>query len=151
MSLPVTRLYLEDLHVGQVFHSRDYPLSQAQIIEFAQAFDPQSYHLDPVAAEQSFFEGLAASGWHTAAITGRLVVESVLLEPGVIGAGVEIKWNEPTRPGDVLRVISTITQIRPLRSKPDRAIVTLESRTLNQDDAVKQTLISSLVAFHRPD
>ena len=142
-------LYLEDLSVGDVFESPEYRLDAQQIIAFAQQFDPQPFHLDAAAAEDSFFQGLAASGWHTVALTMRLVVQSVPLARGVIGAGAELSWSQPTRPGDVLRVTSTIKEIIPSRSKPDRAIVVLESLTSNQHGQALQKLVSKLVAFRK--
>lgn len=142
-------LYLEDLNVGDVFESPPHALDAAQIVAFAAQFDPQPFHLDAAAAENSFFQGLAASGWHTVALTMRLVVQSVPLARGVIGAGAELSWSQPTRPGDVLRVTSTIEQIIPSRSKPDRAIVVLESLTRNQRGEPLQKLVSKLVAFRR--
>ena len=96
------RLYLDDLAVGQRFASGPQALDAGQIKAFAEAFDPQPFHLDEAAAASSLFGGLAASGWHTAAISMRLLVGSVPLAGGVIGAGGEIAWPRPTRPGDVL-------------------------------------------------
>jgi acyl dehydratase len=110
------RLYLDDLEVGQRFISGSHALDEAQITNFAAAFDPQPFHLDPHVARGTLFGGLAASGWHTAAITMRLNVESGLpLAGGVVGAGAEITWPKPTRPGDVLRVESQIVEIVPSR------------------------------------
>src|ERR1700761_7632543 len=117
------KLYLEDLRVGDVFVSSEQQIDANQIREFALSFDPQPFHLDEEAAKETFFGGLAASGWHTAAITMKLLVESVPLGGGVIGAGSEIAWPQPTRPGDLLHVVSTILEITPSKSKPDRAVV----------------------------
>src|SRR5262245_56580601 len=115
------RLYLEDLHVGQRFASGTHALDTDQIKAFAREFDPQPFHLDDGAAQATLFGGLAASGWHTAAITMRLLVETGLpLMGGIIGSGGEVTWPKPTRPGDVLRVVSEIAEIVPLRSRPDR-------------------------------
>jgi acyl dehydratase len=143
-------LYLEDLNVGDVFVSPEHALDARQIVDFAGQFDPQSFHLDEEAARDSFFEGLAASGWHTVALTMRLLVQSMPLARGVIGAGAEISWSQPTRPGDVLRVTSTIREIVPSRSRPDRAILVVESLTTNQHGALLQKLVSKVVAFGRP-
>jgi acyl dehydratase len=143
---PVT---LDDLAVGDRFLSREFTLDTAQIKDFARNFDPQLFHLDEGVAAQSFFGGLAASGWHTAALTMRLMVESVPFADGLIGAGVEISWPRPTRPGDVLRTESTIVGIVPSKSKPDRAIVILQTDTLNQDDDEVQKLLSKLLVFRR--
>lgn len=142
-------LYLEDLSVGDVFVSAEHALNAQQIVEFASQFDPQPFHLDAQAAKDSFFQGLAASGWHTVAITMRLLVQSLPLAKGVIGAGAELSWSQPTRPGDVLHVTSTIKDIVISRSKPDRAIVVVESITANQHGASLQKLVSKVVAFKR--
>jgi acyl dehydratase len=141
--------YLDDVAVGDRYLSREYPLDTTQIKDFARNFDPQPFHLDEDFAAGSFFGGLAASGWHTAAITMRLMVESVPLAGGLIGAGVELSWPRPTRPGDVLHVESTITAIAPSRSKPDRGIVTLQSDTFNQNGEAVQKLVSRLLLFRR--
>jgi len=113
------------------------------------AYDPQPFHLDEDAARHSLFQGLAASGWHTVAITMRLLVDSMPLADGVIGAGAEISWARPTRPGDALHVKSTILSITPSRSKPDRGIVLVESVTFNQDGDEVQKLTSKVVSFRR--
>ena len=138
---------LDDLAVGDRYLSREFPLDTAQIKHFARDFDPQPFHLDEAAAEQSFFEGLAASGWHTAAVTMRLMVESVPIANGLIGAGVEISWPRPTRPGDVLYTESTIIAIAPSKSKPDRGIVTLQTDTFNQNGEQVQKLVSKILVF----
>lgn len=144
-------LYLEDLSVGDVFESSEHALDTQQIVNFASQFDPQPFHLDEQAAKDSFFQGLAASGWHTVAITMRLLVQSLPLGKGVIGAGAELSWSQPTRPGDVLHVTSTIKDIVLSRSKPDRAIVVVESVTKNQHDAPLQKLVSKVVVFRREE
>lgn len=143
------KLHLEDLAIGDVFVSPPHALDTPQIIEFASQFDPQPFHLDEQAAQDTFFEGLAASGWHTAAITMRLLVQSLPLAQGMIGAGVELSWPQPTRPGDVLRVTSTIKNIVPSRSRPDRAIVVVESVTSNQHGAALQRQTSKVLAFKK--
>lgn len=145
------RLYLDDLHPGQRFTSGSHTLDVAQIKAFAQQFDPQPFHLDDETAQDSLFAGLAASGWHTAAITMRLQVESGLpFSGGIIGAGGEISWPRPTRPGDILHVESEVVEIKPSRSRPDRGMVTVRSETLNQRGEVVQVLIAKLVAPRRP-
>jgi acyl dehydratase len=141
------RFYLDDLHVGQRFVSPTHALDEAQIVAFAKQFDPQPFHLDAEAAKGAFFGGLAASGWHTAAITMRLLVGGGLpIAGGVIGGGGEIAWPKPTRPGDVLRVESEILEIRPSRSRPERGMVIARSETRNQRDEIVQTFVSKLVA-----
>jgi acyl dehydratase len=147
---PSERLYLDDLSVGDVFTSDTCTVDEAAIIAFAQEFDPQPFHLDPEAAKQTFFGGLAASGWHTAALTMRLLVTSGLpLADGVIGAGGELSWPRPTRPRDVLRVVATVTEIVPSRSRPERALVHWMVETLNQDDEPVQRLAARLVVSKR--
>jgi acyl dehydratase len=109
---PTKALYLDDLHVGQRFTSNTHLIDEEQIKGFAKQFDPQRFHLDAEAAKGTLFEGLVASGWHTAAITMRLLVESGMpIAGGVIGAGGEIAWPKPTRPGAVLRVESEILEL----------------------------------------
>lgn len=143
-------LFLDDLAVGEEFHSAEHHLTESQINDFARQFDPQPFHLDRAAAEESFFQGLAASGWHTAAITMKLLVGSLPLGCGIIGAGGEIQWPRPTRPGDVLRVTSKVLEIKPSRSKPDRGIVTVECLTRNQDGDVCQRMVTRLLVMRRP-
>ncbi|CAB3643095.1 MaoC family dehydratase [Achromobacter pestifer] len=143
------KLFLDDLAVGDTFTSAAHQLDVDQVRRFAAEFDPQPFHLDETAARASLFQGLAASGWHTVAITMRLLVDSLPLADGVIGAGAEISWARPTRPGDTLSVKSTILSITPSRSKPDRGIVVVESVTLNQDGDEVQKLTSKVVSFRR--
>jgi len=144
-------LFLEDFHAGQRFRSGSHAIDEAQIKAFAAQFDPQPFHLDEAAARASLFSGLAASGWHTAAITMRLMVDGgVPIAGGIIGAGGEIAWPKPTRPGDVLRVESEVMDVVPSRSRPDRGMVSIRSETLNQRDEVVQTLMAKLVVSRRP-
>jgi acyl dehydratase len=144
-------LYLEDLAIGQRFTSGTHTIDESQIIGFARQYDPQPFHLSDETAKDSLFGGLAASGWHTAAVTMRLQVESgPPLAGGIIGGGGEIGWPKPTRPGDVLRVESEIVAVTPSRSRPDRGMVTMRSETRNQRDEVVQTLTVKLVVQRRP-
>jgi acyl dehydratase len=138
-------LYFDDLHVGQRFTSRSHLLDEQQIVSFASQFDPQPFHTDPEEAKGTFFQGLAASGWHTAALTMRLLVESAPIAGGVIGAGGEISWPRPTRPGEVLHVESEVQEVRPLKSRPDRGMVTMRTETKNEAGEVAQVLVSKLV------
>ncbi len=125
-------------------------IDEAQIKAFASQFDPQPFHTDETTAKDTFFKGLAASGWHTAAITMRLNVETGLpLAGGIIGAGGEISWPAPTRPGDTLHVESEVVEITPSRSKPDRGIAVIVSRTINQRGEVVQILKAKLVVPRR--
>ncbi|ANT63490.1 dehydratase (plasmid) [Salipiger sp. CCB-MM3] len=142
-------LYLEDIAVGDRFVSGTHALDAAQIKAFAADYDPQPFHLDEEAAKDSLFEGLAASGWHTAAITMKLFVSSMPFAKGLIGAGVEVTWPKPTRADDVLHVESTITEIKPSRSRPGRAMVSVETLTLNQHGETRQRLLSRMVMFGR--
>jgi acyl dehydratase len=144
------RLYLDDLQIGQRFMSGTYVVDEEQIISFARQFDPQPFHLDNEAAKDSLFAGLAASGWHTAAITMRLLVESGMpLAGGIIGAGCELDWPTPTRAGDTLRVESEVLDVRRSQSRPDRGIATLRSLTRNQRDEVVQRLTGKLIVPRR--
>ncbi|CCV15537.1 MaoC family dehydratase [Mesorhizobium sp. STM 4661] len=148
--IPADRLHLDDLHVGQRFVSASHTIDETQIKAFAAQFDPQPFHTDAEAAAGTLFKGLAASGWHTAAITMRLNVEGGLpLAGGIIGAGGEISWPAPTRPGDILHVESEVVDVTPSRSKPDRGIATIVSRTINQRGEVVQNLTAKLVVPRR--
>jgi acyl dehydratase len=142
---PAPLLYLDDLHVGQRFTSRAHSLDSEAIKAFAREFDPQPFHVDEAQAAGTFFGGLAASGWHTAAITMRLLVESVPVAGGIVGAGGEIAWTQATRPGDALTVESTVMEITPSRSKPDRGMVVLRSETKNQKGEVVQVFTGRIV------
>jgi acyl dehydratase len=143
---PRRSLYLDDLSVGDRFTSGEHALDAAQIVAFAAQFDPQPFHTDPDAAEATFFRGLAASGWHTAALTMKLLVESGLpLADGVIGSGGELQWPQPTRPDDVLHVEAEILEIVPSRSKPGRAMVQARCETKNQRGEVLQRFTPKLV------
>jgi acyl dehydratase len=145
-----TPLYLDDLHVGQRFTSGSLNVDEAQIKAFAAQYDPQPFHLDSEAAKETLFGGLAASGWHTAAMTMRLLVQSGLpLAGGIIGSGGEISWPKPVRPGDTLTVISEILEVTPSRSRPDRGTVRVHSETRNQHGEVVQTLTPRLVVPRR--
>ena len=146
---PTRALYLDDLHIGQQFISHTHLIDEEQIKAFAKQFDPQPFHLDAEAAKATLFEGLVASGWHTAAITMRLLVESMPIAGGIIGAGGEIAWPKPTRPGAVLRVESEILELRPSRSRPDRGLATIRSETRNQLGEIVQVLVAKLVVPRR--
>jgi acyl dehydratase len=147
----MAELYLEDFAVGQRFTSATHAMDVEQIKTFAAQFDPQSFHTDEVAAETSFFQGLAASGWHTAAITMSLLVKSGMpIAGGLIGAGCELAWPRPTRPGDVLQVESEVLAVTPSRSRPERGMITLKSETKNQKGEVVQVLTSKMLVWRRP-
>jgi acyl dehydratase len=146
--LKPTRLYLDDLHVGRRFASGTYLMDEARIKAFAAEFDPQPFHLDEAAAQASVFKGLAASGWHTAAVAMRLLTTGGLpLADGIIGLGGEIAWPKPTRPGDVVRLESEIVDITPSRSRPHQGIVAVRSTMFNQNgDAIYDFTAKLLVS-----
>jgi acyl dehydratase len=146
----VEKLYLEDFFVGQRLVSPSREMTAPAIKAFAAEFDPQPFHLDEETARGTFFGGLAASGWHTAAMTMRLLADGGLpVAGGLIGAGGEISWPRPTRPGDVLRVESVVEAVVPSRSRADRGMITVRSETLNQKGEVVQVLVSRVLAFRR--
>jgi acyl dehydratase len=144
-------LYLEDLSVGQRFVSATLVVTTEEIKSFARQFDPQPFHLDEAAGKGTLLGGFAASGWHTAALTMRLLVTGATkIAGGVIGAGIEIAWPRPVRPGDTLQVFSEVMEITPSRSKSDRGTVVLKSETRNEKGEVVQVLTSRLVVPRRP-
>ncbi len=141
--------YLEDFEPGQIFGSGRLRVDRERIKSFGAEFDPQPFHVDESAARDSFFGGLAASGWHTAAMSMRLIVESVPLAGGVIGAGGEISWPRPTRPGDILQVESEVIELVASRSRPDRASALARCTTRNQKGETVQTLTCRLILQRR--
>ena len=144
-------LYFDDLTVGQRFTSATHVLDAAQIIDFARIYDPQPFHLDDAAAGASVFGSLAASGWHTAAITMRLLVSSgPPIAGGIIGSGGDLSWPRPTRPGDILRVTSEIVELVPSRSRPERGMVVMRNETSNQRGEVVMVFLPKLVVPRRP-
>ena len=147
----MTERYLEDFTVGQTFGSGRLRIDTEQITTFAAAFDPQPYHLDEAAAHDTIFHGLAASGWHTAAVTMRLLVESDLRPAGgIVGAGFdECRWPRPVRPGDELRVESAVLEVRPSKSRPDQGLIKVRTTTLNQHGEAVQVLIGNLIVRRR--
>lgn len=146
-----TGLYLEDLTVGRRFTSGTYRMEEDRIKAFAREFDPQPFHLDEAAAQASIFNGLAASGWHTAAVAMRLLVTGGLpLGNGIIGLGGDLVWPKPTRPGDTLRVESEILEILPSRSRPNQAVVKVRNSTLNQNDEPVYVFTARILVFKRP-
>ena len=139
-------LFLGDLRPGMRFKSAGHLIDEAQIKAFAAQFDPQAFHLDHEAAKATLFGGLAASGWHTAAITMRLLVGGGLpLAGGIIGASGELSWPKPTRPGDMLHVESEVVSVTPSRSKPDRGMAVVRSETRNQKGDVLQLFTVNVV------
>lgn len=152
MTSPVAdaKLYLEDLTVGQTFTTGTHRIEPGEIKDFAAEFDPQWFHLDDDAAKDSFFGGLAASGWHTAGITMRLVVETLPLAGGVIGAGGELQWPAPTRPGDILQATIEVLELTPSKSRPERGMGVVRITTRNQRDEVVQTFRVKVLLWRRP-
>jgi acyl dehydratase len=144
--------FFEDFEVGQKFHSGTIAITADRIKSFAAEFDPQPFHLDEEAAKHSLFGGLAASGWHTAAVTMRLLVDSDLeIAGGTIGAGGEdLRWPQPVRPGDVLRLEIQVIDVRASRSRPELGIVKVRLTTLNQSDAPVQISTPVLMVRRRP-
>jgi acyl dehydratase len=145
------RLYLEDFVVGQIFRSARLRVEEAEIKSFAAQFDPQPFHLDAAAAKTTLFGGLAASGWHTAALTMRLLVDGgAPVAGGIIGAGTdELRWPRPVRPGDELRVESEVLDIRPSRSRPQQGLVKMRTTTFNQNDEPVQVMLANLLVPRR--
>ena len=148
----MTEQYLEDLAVGQRFSTGRHIVDDSQIKTFAAEFDPQPFHLDANAAERSIFRGLAASGWHTAAITINLIVHGDFRPAGgVIGLGLEeMQWPRPVRPGDELHVETEILQVRPSASKPTQGVLKVRNTTLNQDGHAVMLQTVNLLVFRRP-
>ncbi|WP_423757687.1 MaoC family dehydratase [Burkholderia sp. NLJ2] len=143
--------YFDDFTIGDTFVGATHEVTAADIKRFAAEFDPQPFHLDDEAARDTIFGGLAASGWHTAAITMRLLVASgPKLANGILGAGADIEWKQPTRAGDVLRVESEVVELTPSRSRPQYGMLTLRTRTVNQRGEVVQILTARLMVARRP-
>jgi len=149
----MTVRYLEDFAVGQTFGSGRLRIEKQRIETFAAEFDPQPFHLDEQAARNTLFGGLAASGWHTAAVSMRLLVESELKPAGgIIGAGFdELRWPRPVRPDDELRVESEVLEVRPSQSRPNEGLLKLRMTTLNQNGEAVQVAIGYLLVQRRLD
>ena len=146
-------LYYEDLSVGQAFLSRAEAIGRDRIVAFAQEFDPQPQHLDEDAARGSMFGELVASGWHTAALTMRLQLDTLMgrFPGGSLGAQIDkLAWLRPVRPGDLLRAKAEIMEMRPSRSRPDRGLVTIQTTTLNQRDEPVQVMTAAVLVPRRP-
>lgn len=143
-------LWLDDLATGMTFRSEPYEVTEAEIVAFASRYDPQLFHTDPERARNTFFGGLAASGWLTAAITMKLFSEAVPLATGVIGSEITLKWVSPTRPGDLLHLQAAIDEITVSRSAPDRAGVLFTYSTTNQHAQVRQQTSGRVLVWRRP-
>ncbi len=144
-------LYLEDLSPGQRFTTKTQTVTADEILRFARQFDPQPFHLDDETARATIFGGLVGSGWHTASLTMRLLVESgPPLAGGILGMGGEISWTSPMRPGDTLQVHSEVLEISPSRSRPERGTAMLRNETRNQRGDVVQTFVARILVPRRP-
>jgi acyl dehydratase len=142
--------YFEELSAGQKFGSPSLTVEADQIVAFAREFDPQPFHLDDTAARRSIFEGLAASGWHTAAMTMRLCVAGDFRPAGgILGIGGELNWLKPVRPGDTLRVECEVLETRASRSRPAQGIVKIRVATFNQHGDIVQTFEPTLFVDRR--
>ena len=143
--------FLEDFAVGQVFQTGSMRVEKDEIFAFARQFDPQPFHLDEDAARRSPFGGLAASGWHTAAITMRLLVDGEFRPAGgILGAGFdELSWPRAVRPGDELYVLSEVLDVRPSKSRPDRGMIRVRNTTYNQNDEPVQVFTGNLLVPRR--
>ena len=145
-------LYLEDLTPGRRFTAGPVRVTEAEIIAFAQRYDPQPFHTDPVAAAaHPLFKGLAASGWHTAALTMPMVVQALgHIAGGIIGGGGDLQWPRPVRPGDSLSFEAEVLEATPSRSRPDRGSALMRNRTLNQHGEEVQVFTVRIVVPRRP-
>ena len=144
--------YFDDLKVGDRFQSEPFEVAGKTIIEFAEKFDPQKFHLNAKSAERSIFKGLIASGWHTAAMTMRLFVQTLNFAEGAIGLGVdELRWPNAVRPGDALQVETEILEARSSRSKPNYGIIRLRNVTTNQRGEIVQTMTAAAMVPRRAD
>ncbi len=142
--------YFEDLKIGDRFKSGTYKVSEDQIVSFAREFDPQPFHIDRAVAHKTMFGGLFASGWHTAAITMRLFVQTLNFAEGAIGLGVdELRWPNAVRPDDVLHVETEILDVRESRSKPTHGIIRIRNVTTNQRSEIVQTMFASALVSRR--
>jgi acyl dehydratase len=148
----MTKQYLEDFAVGQVYQAGRLRVDKEQILAFAAQFDPQPYHLDEDAARKSIFGGLAASGWHTAALTMRLLVDGEFKPAeGILGVGFdELSWPRPVRPGDELHAKSEVLEVRPSKSRPDRGMIRVRTTTFNQNNETVQIFTGNLLVPRRP-
>ncbi|HEX3337983.1 MAG TPA: MaoC family dehydratase [Pseudolabrys sp.] len=150
----MSRLYLDDLQPGQKFRGEaETPVDEAAIKAFARQYDPQPFHLDDEAARTTLFGGLAASGWHTMALTMRLLVDDgPPIAGGIIGAGTDdMRWPKPVRPGDRQRIECEVVEVRPSRSRPQQGLVKLRTTTLNQNDEPVQVFVANLIVPRRSD
>jgi acyl dehydratase len=147
-------LYFEDLAPGQIYRAGSHVMTAEAIKAYSRDYDPQPFHVDEEAARRHpLFKGLAASGWHTASITMKLVLEGPFhIAGGHIGARLEeLQWPRPTRPGDELRVETEILEVRASESRPEHGWVKVRTTTLNQKNEVVQQYVGNLIAERRPN
>jgi len=144
-------LFLEDLAPGQKYRTGELRVTAEKIKAFAAEFDPQPFHLDDMRARDSIFHGLAASGWHTAGMTMRLLVESEFRPAGgFIGAGCEeLRWPKPVRPDDVLHVECEVLEVRASKSRPEQGIVKMRNTTFNQHGEPVQIFVVNQIVQRR--
>ncbi|MCX6949667.1 MAG: MaoC family dehydratase [Opitutae bacterium] len=152
MSYPRAMRYFEDLQLGEKFNTADYVMTAAEITAFAQQYDPQPFHTDAVAARTTLFGQLVASGWHTAAVSMRLMVQGEMaLDGGVIGQGMEnLRWPRPVLPGDRLRVVTEVLGLKPAPARPAYGLLQLQCRTYNQAGKLVQDMTATLLIARRP-
>jgi acyl dehydratase len=144
--------YAEDFPVGVRRELGSTTLAEDDVIRFAREFDPQPFHVDKAAAEQGFYGGIIASGWHTCSLTMRIMVDNYLSDAAALGSpGIdELRWLKPVRPGDRLTVYSTVREVKNSTSKPDRAVLTTETEVENQAGDVVLTMLGKTMMLRRP-
>ncbi len=148
----MSELYFDDLHVGARFTSEKYFITEEAIKNFAREFDVQAFHLDDAAAKQTVFEGLSASGWHTAAIAMRLFTTTMKFAGGAVGMGVdELRWPVAVRPNDTLQLTTEILEMRASKSKPDHGIIRIRNVARNQRDEVVLSYEANALVRRRPN
>lgn len=143
--------YLEDYTVGEVVRATGVTLTEAEIIHFALTYDPQPFHTDTVAAKESIYGGLIASGWQVAVVAFKMLVQAGLVGPGSLGSpGIEqLRWIKPVRPGDTITACAKIAEARPSQSKPDRGVVKVEWWVENQRQEIVSTFVSTQLVRRR--
>lgn len=144
-------VWIGDFEIGDSFQSQTYEVTEDEIIEFGKKYDPQPFHIDPERAKNSFFGGLAASGWLTVGISMRLLMESHPFGFDMVGIENKLKWPSPTRPGDILRINTEIHDLKMSRSKPNRGVITLKVTTRNQEDEVRMVMLNKIIGYIRPE
>ena len=150
MKMKDNAIWLGECEVGDSYFSDTYEVTEEEIIAFAKQYDPQYFHTDPEKAKDSFFKGLASSGWLTAAIMMKLQVASNPFGFDLVGVEVKLEWPSPTRAGDILQIRTEIKDIKMSRSKPNQGILTVETITTNQKDEVRMVMQNKILGFTRP-